>query len=271
MSLHACIDGVGLLGPGLEGWEEGRAILSGQRPYLSRPLVPPPPAALPPAERRRAGTLVKVALAAASEAIAGCPESAGEMASEMASVFASSGADGDNCHAICAALASADRLISPTRFHNSVHNAPSGYWSIAANAMTPSSVVCAFDASFGAGLIEALALMQSSGRHCLLVAYESPYPEPLNRARPLPSAFSLALLLAPSPGPHSLARLTLDLVEEVPDLLPDAGLDVLRRAIPSARGLPLLAALATLAPGDTRRVVLEYLAPLSIAVAVAPC
>mgnify|MGYP002075717815 CR=1 FL=1 len=34
-------------------------------------------------------------------------------------------------------FASDDRLISPTRFHNSVHNAPSGYWSIAARSTRP--------------------------------------------------------------------------------------------------------------------------------------
>ena len=263
MSLSAYIDGVGLLGPGLEGWAEGQAILAGQQPYVARPLSLPAPLALPPAERRRAGAVVKVALAAASEAIA----QAGISAAGVASVFASSGADGDNCHAICEALASGDRLISPTRFHNSVHNAPAGYWSIAAKAMTPSSVVCAFDASFGAGLIEAMTLMASTGLPCLLVAYEAPYPQPLHATRPLPGAFSLALLLSPQAGPQSLARLSMELVDGVPDVLADAGLEALRQAIPSARGLPLLAALAQ----SGGRAVLDYLAPLRIAVELTSC
>ena len=73
-------------------------------------------------------------------------------ASGLVSVFSSSGADGDNCHAICETLAGTDRQISPTRFHNSVHNAPSGYWGIATGAMAPSTSICTYDATFGAGL-----------------------------------------------------------------------------------------------------------------------
>ena len=261
--LSAYIDGVGLLGPGLANWAEARPILAGAVPYTARPLVVAPPAALPPAERRRAGMVVKVALAAASEAIA----QSGVSAAEVASVFASSGADGDNCHAICETLASNDRLLSPTRFHNSVHNAAAGYWSIAAKAMTPSSVVCAFDASFGAGLLEAMTRVVVDGQRCLLVAYEAPYPEPLNAKRPLPSAFSLALLLSPRAGAGSLARLDVETSAAAADRLADAALERLRRSIPCARSLPLLAALARGQGGA----VLDYLAPLQLAVAVAPC
>lgn len=262
--LTAYVAGIGLLGPGFDNWSEATAILAGRQPYASRPIAIPPPTALPPAERRRAGTVVKIAMAAAGEAIA----QAGIEASQLASVFASSGADGDNCHAICEALASDDRLISPTRFHNSVHNAAAGYWSIAAHAMAPSSVLCAYDASFGAGLVEAMAMVAVDRRPCILVAYEAPYPEPLNATRPLPSPFSVALLLTAEPGPGSLARLGAELVDTPADRLADAELDGLRRAIPCARALPLL---ALLAKGGAGRAVLDYLAPQQLAVEVMPC
>lgn len=263
-ALHAYIDGIGLLGPGLDSWAEAKAILSGRQPYLSRPLVAPPPAALPPAERRRAGTLVKVALAAASAAIA----QADADAARVASVFTSSGADGDNCHALCEALASSDRLISPTRFTNSVHNAAAGYWSIAAKAMTPSSVVCAYDASFGTGLIEAMTMVAVDNLRCLLVAYDSPYPEPLNATRPMPSPFGVALLLSPQASEKSLAGLSVELVDEAASILPDGDLETLRQSIPSARSLPLLAMLAR---GSAGRAVIDYLAPLHLAVEVSAC
>ena len=99
-------------------------------------------------------------------------------------MFSSSGGDGDNCHEICEVLASDDRQISPTRFHNSVHNAPAGYWSIASGAMATSSVLCAFDASFGAGLLEALAQVVVDDTRGVLLAYDTAYPEPLYSARP---------------------------------------------------------------------------------------
>ena len=52
--------------------------------------------------------------------------------------------------------------MSPTRFHNSVHNAPAGYWSIFARSRAPSTTLCGYDASFAAGLLEAAA--QVAGR-----------------------------------------------------------------------------------------------------------
>ena len=93
---------------------------------------------------------------------------------------AASGADGDNCHALCEQLATDDRQISPTRFHNSVHNAAAGYWSIATQSMAPCQVLCAYDASFGAGLLDALAQVVVDRQPTLLIAYDSEYPEPLH-------------------------------------------------------------------------------------------
>ena len=263
-TLEAWIDGIGLLGPGLDNWPAAQAILAGAAEYVAQPLVVPAPLALPPAERRRVGLSVKVALAVATEAVS----TAQADAKQLAAVFASSGADGDNCDAICKALASDDRHISPTRFHNSVHNAPAGYWGIASGAMTPANVVCAYDASFGAGLLEAMTQVRVEATGVLLVAYEAPYPEPLQATRPHPSAFGLALALMPQRGPRSLARLRLELVEDVPDTLANTELEALRRQIPCARGLPLVQALAG---GGAARVVLDYLAPLSLAVEIEPC
>lgn len=261
--LSAWIDGVGLLGPGFDDWGGALPVLDGSSPYVARPLSAPVPASLPPAERRRVGLSVKVALGVAHAALA----AADTPAAAVASVFTSSGADGDNCDAICQVLASDDRHISPTRFHNSVHNAPAGYWGIASGAMTPASVLCAYDASFGAGLIEALTLVASDGAGVLLVAYDAPYPEPLNAARPLPAAFGVALALGPGPGERSLARVELELCDAPADTLADPALEALRCAIPAARSLPLLQALAARRPG---RVVLDYLAPLGLALTLEP-
>lgn len=259
--LTAWIEGVGLLGPGLPDWPAAHAVLTGETAYAPGAMIPPPPQGLPPAERRRAGMSVKVALAVAQEAIA-----MGQLdARQLSTVFASSGADGDNCDAICAVLASDDRHISPTRFHNSVHNAPAGYWGIASGAMAPANVLCAFDGCFGAGLLEALTQVAVDGQPALLIAYDAPYPEPLHAKRPLPSAMGIALALAPQKSAHSLARIQVSLTDAEPDALTDPGLDALRLAIPAARGLPLLQALAH---GETRQIVLDYLAPLRLAVKV---
>ena len=70
------------------------------------------------------------------------------------------------CHEICQALALAAREVSPTRFANSVHNAAAGYWSIATGSMMESNVLCAFDASFVAGLLDAMTQLRWIGKRC---------------------------------------------------------------------------------------------------------
>lgn len=262
-TLSAWIESVGLLGPGLPDWPTARAVLAGNATYTPGPTATLAPSGLPPAERRRAGIAVKVALAVAQEAIAASQLDA----RSLATVFASSGADGDNCDAICKVLASNDRHISPTRFHNSVHNAPAGYWGIASGAMAPATVLCAYDASFGAGLLEALTQVAVDARPTLLIAYDAPYPEPLHAKRPLPAAFGLALTLAPQQSAQSLARIQVTLSDAEPDTLIHDELEAVRRAIPAARGLPLLQALAVSHAGT---VVLDYLAPLGLAVTIQP-
>jgi hypothetical protein len=263
-TLGAAIESIALLGPGLPDWAAARAVLCGALPYAHAPTAVPVPALLPPNERRRSGLAVKIAVAVGAAALA---EGARE-ASALDTVFASSSADGDTCHAICEQLAGSERLISPTRFHNSVHNAPSGYWSIATHCMAPSVSVCGYDASFCAGLLEACAFVQVRGAPVLLIAYDAPYPEPLLAKRPVSDAFGVALLLAPQAGARALARLELTLVGNAPDTLADARLESLRHCVPTARCLPLLRLLARAEHGAA---VLEYLEGLNVAVKVARC
>src|SRR3984957_18689751 len=230
MSLSAYVGGLGVLGPGLSNWPEAAAVLTGQQPYRSAATVLPMPTILPAAERRRTGRVVKLALAVALEATS----HAGEDPSELASVFSSSGADGHNCHEICQALSLAGREISPTRFANSVHNAAAGYWSIATGAMAESNVLCAFDASFGAGLLEALAQIAVDRVPVLLVAYDSEYPQPLHAKRPLPDVFGVAAVLTPQRGASSLAKLDAALSDSNFDRMADPALEALRAEIPAA-------------------------------------
>jgi hypothetical protein len=264
MQLTACIEGIGILGPGLDGWPATRAILAGEHAYEAQKTRIPAPEQLPAAERRRASDIVKLTLSTSSEAL----QMAGQRATDLPSVFSFSNGDGLNCHVLCEQLASDDRQISPTRFHNSVHNAAAGYWSIAMRAMGSASVLCAHDASFGAGLLEALTQVTVDGTRCILMASDTTYPEPVHSARPIPDNFGIALVLAPQPGPRSLARITAGLGHEAADTLEDAALEHLRSNSPAARGLPLLRALAHGRPAHT---VLDYLDELHIALEVAPC
>lgn len=266
--LTVFVEGIGLLGPGLSSWAQGRQHLDGSLPYEAGRCVLPLPMALPPAERRRAGAVVKVSLAVGQEAV----EASGLQANVLPSVFSSSSGDAINCHEICSALASGDRLISPTRFHNSVHNASSGYWSISSGAMGSSSVLCAREASFAAGLLEAMTQSVVDDSPVLLVAYDTDYPEPLYSKRPVPDTMGVALVLIPRRSERSLARITLQgtsfLTTAAADTMIDAVLEIFRQTIPAARALPLLQAIAK---RKAAPLVLAYLDDMQLAVEVAPC
>src|ERR1700730_720319 len=284
VKLVARVEGIGLLGPGLDGWTSSTALLEGRSPYIPQPTVLPTPEGLPPAERRRLGRVVKLALGVGLQATS----SAGVDPATLAAVFASSGGDGQNCHEICQALSLDDRLISPTRFHNSVHNAAAGYWSIATGSRAASNAVCAYDASFAAGLLEAVTQVVVDQTRVLLVAYDAPYPPPLFVKRPIPEAFGVALVLAPAgtapaagsapaasaagwagrPSEASLGRLTLSFSDSPADRMSDAALESLRASIPAARSLPLLYQIAV----RKRSVVnIDYLDGQCVAVEVDPC
>jgi hypothetical protein len=279
VTLAAQIEGIGLLGPGMDSWTAAMALLEGRSPYIPQPTVLPVPEGLPPAERRRLGRVVKLALAVGLQATS----RAGVDPSTLPAVFASSGGDGQNCHEICQALSLEERLISPTRFHNSVHNAAAGYWSIATSSTAASNALCAFDASFAAGLLEAVTQVVVDRCRVLLVAYDAPYPPPLFVKRPIPEAFGMAFVLAPvadqvspptssiSQGPAvgaPLGRLTLAFSDAPADRMGHAEFESLRASIPAARSLPLLYPLAV-----RRRAIvnIDYLDGRSLAVEVDPC
>ena len=259
--LSASIQGVGVLGPGLSGWPSTAHVLSGADRYQAASTVLPVPSALPAAERRRAGRVIRLALAVGAEAVA----HGGRDAGGLPSVFTSSGGDGDNCHEICAALAGRERLISPTRFHNSVHNAAAGYWSIAYGCTEPSVSLCAHDASFGAGLLEALAQVVLDARAVLLLAFDADYPPPLRESCRISDAFGVGLLLAPRGSGDALATMSVALCRTQATALESEELEALRVSNPAARSLPLLQRVAQRRRG---RVVLDYLDTARIAIEI---
>jgi len=53
-------------------------------------------------------------------------------------------------------LAGENKALSPTKFHNSVHNAAAGYWTISTGCMQAANSVAGFDNSVSLTLLEAL-------------------------------------------------------------------------------------------------------------------
>ncbi|MFV2055921.1 MAG: beta-ketoacyl synthase chain length factor [Thiohalomonadales bacterium] len=236
------IDAVGMVAPGLESWAKGRQVLAGEQPYLAQPLERYKPRLLPPNERRRATEVVRLAFRACEDAIDNCTLDA----STLAGIFASSSGDYIILDQICRALRQPEIAVSPTQFHNSVHNAAAGYWSIATGSHAPSTSLAGFDGSFSAGLLEAATQVSVEKIPALLAVYDYPPPPPLFAKRPIQDPFAVCLVLTAEPIETSLACLTLypDTEQHDESQMQQHALDRMRLGNPAARSLPLLEALA---------------------------
>lgn len=238
---RAFIDGVALWTPALPDWARARAAFRGE-PLLTEAQRRPAPTLLAANERRRAPDAVLMALQVAECAIA----ASGHEAADIASVFSSAHGDLAITDALCRTLAADPLLLSPTRFHHSVHNAASGYWAIASGSRAGSTALAAFERSFAAGLLEALCQCAADARPVLLVACDTEACGPLasvNRSRGL---LAMALLLSPRRGVRSAWSLQWSL--QAGPAAPVALRSAAARALAgnaSADALPLAEALAT--------------------------
>jgi len=173
-TLSATIEGIGFWTTGLPDWASARAYLrDGTLPDAAP--TRPSPQLLAPNERRRAPDTVAVAL---EVALAACND-AGRDPRALPSVFASTHGDLGITDYMCATLAGDPRSISPTRFHNSVHNAAAGYWTIGAGCTQATTAISAYAATFAEGLLEAMVQLAAGQDAVLLVGYDGGATGPL--------------------------------------------------------------------------------------------
>ena len=257
------LKGIAATGPGFRNWDTLSSHFS-SGVALDPDFIPSPHGTmLPGPERRRASTTVKLAVDVAHGAL----RQSGMKAGDLAVVFASSNGDTNTIHHICDALATPERVVSPMRFHNSVHNAPVGYWSIAAGSMQPSSSLCALGNTFAAGLVEAATQCLAENVPVLLAVFDTPFPEPLYQLTPGRLPFGVAMVLDTNPN-AGLAAMTIAIegdVQLTTTQMDDPLLETLRCDSSASRSLPLLAALAVPA---AQQVVLDYAEGLRITVLV---
>ena len=237
--LSAGIAGIGFWARGLPSWQAACAYLADDALPVDAPARPSPQL-LAPNERRRAPETVAVAL---EVALAACT-AAGRDPATLPSVFASTHGDLNITDYMCETLAGEPRSLSPTRFHNSVHNAAAGYWTIGAGAMAPATAISAHDASFAQGLLEALAQLATGTGAVLLVACDGSATGPVARVSRSQGLLGAALLLVRDPVP-GMPRLQACMKEEPMDPeLADGPLSLLLAGNAMAPMLPLFEALA---------------------------
>jgi hypothetical protein len=199
----AFVHGVALWAPRIPGWTLAAPVLRGEAAAAEQPAPRPAPAVLAPTERRRAPDTVAIALEVAARAC----ESAGADPRTLSSVFASTQGDLAISDYMSETLARTPALISPTRFHNSVHNAAAGYWCIGTGCLQPYTALTAGEDTFGEGLLEALVQAQSSGRQTLLVAYDIESRGPLATMAHSKGIVGAGVVVSPMAGAAAMARI----------------------------------------------------------------
>lgn len=243
------LQGIGIAAPGLTDWSAARRVLRGEASYEPEPLPPYRPTLLPRNESRRAGACVKLAFQAAEQA---CEPDA---ARDYASIFASAGGDLEISDRLSRAVTSPEKAVSPTHFHNSVHNAAAGYWSIATGSRKAANSVAAYRDTFSIALMDAWGWLRAQPDPVLLVCFETDGGGLIAEARPtIHASFAVALALGQTGDePYSLLS-TPALTDRPATRLDDPALEHFRARNPAARCLPLLQAIAN---GEAATVVLE--------------
>jgi hypothetical protein len=197
------VESIAFWSPRLPGWDAARAAFRAQGSQADPPQPRPAPELLAPIQRRRAPDTVALALEVATRAV----QQAGLAASDLPSVFVSAHGDLVINDSMCRTLAEAPLLVSPTKFHNSVHNAAAGYWTMATGCMQASTALTAFENSFAAGLLEAASQCAADTRAVLLVGYDIEARGALKSVTRSRGLLAAALVLAPQRSGRSVAAL----------------------------------------------------------------
>jgi hypothetical protein len=190
---------------------------------------------IPAALRRRTSLTTRIAVTAACAA---CQQAKADTTS-LPSVFASLGGEIQVTDSLCRLLPN-NEMLSPTQFHNSVHNTTAGYWGILNQCQAPVTAIAAVDDTFAMGLLEACSQLQLNTETILLVCYDEEWPQYLSP--PIgQTAFACALVLSTNKL-NSLASITVPNVEALKPGYDDQWFTLVDSA-PAAASIPLLYAI----------------------------
>jgi hypothetical protein len=199
----------GALAPGVGSLGDLLGLRRAQRPPDDAALTLPSPQALPANERRRASQVVRLTLACADQALQASPFAV----DQLRMVFASDEGTGEVCQQMLESLATS-REVSPLVFHNSVHNAPSGYFSIGYQNRQSALSVSLGRESFASGLLCAVSEAVSTGQPVLFLNYDAPMPAPMRSLLGVEQPSATAWIIAAAgdaPAHASLASFEISL------------------------------------------------------------
>ncbi len=181
----AYVTGLGLWTPGhgsAESW---------CRNDFDASVETPPVALLSGPLKRRATGLTRMAVEVFHQATsrAGCDRDT------IASVWATSNGEHTTAIKILGMMRRGEGRLSPTHFHNSVHNTASGYASIATANCAPSTTLTGGAELVSSSLLEAMCRLEAPAEQVVLVLADEPLLPPFDRGdgtSPLALAFCLS-------------------------------------------------------------------------------
>jgi hypothetical protein len=244
--------GIGAWGPAFNNWAELQTLFA--NPSLGDDLQwttqVPKPEIIPANERRRAPLPVRAAVEVSWQAL----QQSGLASSDVACVFGSGLGDTEITDYMCRVLTSAEKQLSPTKFHNSVHNAAAGYWTISSGCMKSANSIAAYQNTAGLALLEAMIQCQQHNEPVLVTLFDTAAHDAYRQIFACEQSFAAALLLVPAGAANApIARLVMadETAASViaPDL-PHDQLDKLYRDNPAAKVLGLLQQLEAKRSGD---------------------
>lgn len=250
--MRVFVQGIGVWAPKLPSWQSMRAVIREQAPLPEVAAKRPTGALLAANERRRATDTVLLALEVAAAACADA-----QLDPKMLpSIFASTHGDLAVCDSMSTTLAVSPELVSPIKFHNSVHNAAVGYWTIATGATEASTALSASNETFAEGLLEAAVYALSEQRPVLYVTYDIQVVGGLASVTKSDGLFGIAFVLAPEADEHTKCCLAIELVDLSASAVTEAATSPAEAAIYGNALARMLPALERIALGDARPLVL---------------
>jgi len=245
--------GVGVWGPGFSNWSEFTDLIdhAAEKNISELMVSSPKPEVIPANERRRSPLPVRAAVEVSWQAL----QQSGLNSSDVACVFGSGLGDTDITDYMCRVLITDEKQLSPTKFHNSVHNAAAGYWTISTGCMKSANSIAAYHDTVGTCLLEAMIQANQYQEAVLVSLFDTAVQETYKQIFPCDYSFAAALLVVPESYSYNkgkshhkiLANISMSMEAgktengkfELPELF-----NSLYQQNPVAKVLPLLTALA---------------------------
>ncbi len=194
MNNQCVIYGVGAWGPGFNAWSELLALKNTAVDTTVVKTNTPKPAVIPANERRRAPLPVKMAVEVSWQAL----QASGLSSDQVACVFGSGLGDTDITDYMCRALTTELKQLSPTKFHNSVHNAAAGYWTISSECMQAANSIAAYQYTAALSVLEALTQCTLEQVPVMITLFDAAACPAYKSLFPVEQSFAAALLVCPA-------------------------------------------------------------------------